>query len=234
MSKRFICLLFVILISSGLVIAGDIANFVNLGFSDDSEYFMFALFGIYSNTSKPFAEIYTVAVAENKFVNAGIKKEDYDVVVQPGQDGSGAFYTLLEKSESLSKQYKINHLNKGRLLYLLLNGDTPKSDINFRDFATGSQYSILLVQKVRGEGDKIEGAFHIQLTITGAGGEVRAHTIGLPGYYRSGVKEYKIKQVILGPDKKSLVFVIEKSVVTGTTKAGSTSIRYMVETMNSH
>jgi predicted secreted protein len=234
MSKRFICLLFIILISCGLAFAGDIANFVNLGFSDDSDYFMFALYGIYSDTSKPFAELYTVDVRENKFVTAGIKKETFEIAVQPGQDGSGAFYTLLEKSESLSKKYKINHLNKGRLLYLLLNGDTPKTDINFRDFATGNQYSISLVQKARGEGIMVEGAFHIQLTITGSDGEMRAHTIGIPGYYRSGVRDYKIKQVILGPDDLSVVFVIEKNVVSGTEKAQSTSVRYMVETLNTH
>ena len=35
--------------------AGDIAQFVNLGFSADSKYFMFGQYGVSETTSSPFA-----------------------------------------------------------------------------------------------------------------------------------------------------------------------------------
>jgi predicted secreted protein len=145
----------------------------------------------------------------------------------PGQDGSGAFYSLLTSNASLPRSYGINHLKTGRLVYLLLDGEVPKSHIEFRDFNTGNQYSINLVQMSSGEGKTVKASFHLQVTVVFSGGNVKAYTVGLPGYYRSGVKTYRIRQVILSPDEQSVVFVIEKEYPAGTGK----TIRYMVETV---
>jgi predicted secreted protein len=54
--------------------AGDAAVFQNLGFSPEGKYFMFAQYGVSEGSSLPYAEIYTVDVARNRFVPGGIKK----------------------------------------------------------------------------------------------------------------------------------------------------------------
>jgi predicted secreted protein len=227
MAKKGFPALILLFLCSGLLAAGDVASFVNLGFSDNSRYFMFSQYGIDDETEYPFAELYMVDVYANKFTLQGVKKEDYKADLMPGQDGSGAFYSLLTSNASLPRSYGINHLKTGRLVYLLLDGEVPKSHIEFRDFNTGNQYSINLVQMSSGEGKTVKASFHLQVTVVFSGGNVKAYTVGLPGYYRSGVKTYRIRQVILSPDEQSVVFVIEKEYPAGTGK----TIRYMVETV---
>ena len=60
-----------------------------------------------------------------------------------------------------------------------------------------------------------------------ADGSSREYTVGLPDYYRAGVKRYRIKQVFYSPDEESLVFVLEKEELDG----DGSDIRYMVETI---
>lgn len=227
MAKRFLLTTMLMSTLALCVVAGDIATFVNLGFSTDSDTFMFCEYGIDSRTSKPFAGLYVVDVDKNEFVPGGAIERSFDVEIQPGQDGSGAFYTALGDNVGLVERYEIRHLLQGRLVYLLVNGAVPKSHIEFRDFNTGNRYEINLVQMAIGEGKDVRAAFHIQLSVFRPNGDVDAHTIGLPGYYRKGVGTYRIKQVVLSPDERSVVFVVEKEYVSDRGK----TIRYMVETV---
>lgn len=228
MAKRYLLLSILIFLSALSVSAGDIATFVNLGFSEDSETFMFSQYGIDAETSQPFADLYVVDVPENDFVPGGVVRETFDHEITPGQDGSGALYTVLRSNVELIRQYDIDHLKKGRLVYLLVNGAVPKSHIEFRDFNTGNRYEINLVQMAIGEGPTARAAFHIQLTVYRPDGSVDARTVGLPGFYREGVSTYRIKQVVLAPDERSIVFVVEKESVA---ERGKT-LRYMVETVS--
>ena len=117
-------------------------------------------------------------------------------------------------------------MKPGRILYLLLNGDEPKASLSFRDFQSGSRYSVDLVQSSRGSGQNVEAAFHITLSLTRPSGVSTDYTLGRPGYYRDGVREYQIRSIYLSPDEGSLVFVIERE----ETDTGGPDIRYMVET----
>jgi predicted secreted protein len=207
--------------------AGDVATFVNLGFSEDSGYFMFGFYGVDGDTHRPFAETYTVDVKRNNFVPGGVAKSSFDETLQPGQDASGALYTLLEKNSSLVQKLRIKHLKQGRLLYILLNGDAIKDVLEFRDFNTQRQYSVQLIRNARGSGPQIRSAFHINLTIKRGDGAPRTYTLGLPDSYREKVMDYRIRQIFLSPDEKHLVCVIEKDQYSASGK----SVRYMVETV---
>lgn len=226
MRRRALVLLPLLLVISSYLCAGDVANFVNLGFSEDAETFMFGQYGIDSEESKPFAELYAVDVAENVFETDGVKRQTYDVELSPGMDGSGALYTILGDSASLVDRYEINHLTPGRIVYLLVNGEEPESSIDFRDFNTGNRFQVELVQSKRGSGNDVRAAFHIQLSVTFADGTVEARTVGLPNYYRDGVSQYRISHIYLGPNEQSLVFVVQKERLR---ESGKT-VRYMVET----
>jgi len=226
MRRRALVLLPLLLVIASHLCAGDVANFVNLGFSEDAETFMFGQYGIDSQESAPFAEIYAVDVKENVFETDGVRRETYDVDLSPGMDGSGALYTLLGESVSLVERYAVNHLVPGRIVYLLVNGEKPKSSIDFRDFNTGNRYQVELVQSRRGDGEDVRAAFHIQLSVTFADGTVDARTVGRPGYYRDGVSQYRITHIYLGPNEQSLVFVVQKETLLESGK----NVRYMVET----
>ena len=97
MQKRVI--LIGVLILSVLVplAAGDVANFVNLGFSEDSSVCMFGQYGVIDGEERPYAEIYTVNVHKNAFVPNGVTKKVFTDEVQPGQDGAGALFNLLHQ-----------------------------------------------------------------------------------------------------------------------------------------
>jgi predicted secreted protein len=227
MRNRVRIALVIFALTAHAAFAGDVATFVNLGFSSDSSIFMFAQYGIDGETSHPYAELYTVDVPENSFVRGGVHTRSFDVEPQPGQDGRGALYTVLEQQREQVSEYGVDHLQQGRLIYLLVNGEEPKSEISFRDFNTGNRFHVNLKQTAQGEGEDARASFHIQLSVNLADGGVEAHTVGRPGYQREGVLNYVIREIILAPDGRSLVFVVEK---TEQAEEGS-NIRYMVETV---
>ncbi len=221
---------FVLVIAAFPLNAGDIATFVNLGFSDESSFFMFGVYGTDADAGKPYAEIYTVDVKANKFITGGVKKESYAATLQPGQDASGALYNILEQSGPISKKYGVNHLKQGRLLYLLVNGEKTKETLEFRDFNGSTQYKVKLFQNRKDQNGQIRSAFHIELAATLKDGRTKTYTIGLPDFYREKVLEYRIRQILISPDEKNLVFLIEKDVDGPKGK----SIRYMVETVKAY
>ena len=229
--KKIMSFILLTVLFSTVIWAGDLAAYVNLGFSEDSRYFMFGQYGIDGSDSLPYAEVYTVDVHANTYTPGGVRKEKYDTPPQVGQNGLGALLNLLrtigESSSDTIGRYRIDHLKSGRLVYLLINGQTPKSEIEFRDFSSGNHYKVQLNQASFEAGGRISAAFHINLTVTDKAGNISAHTIGLPGYKRQDVKSYRIKQVVFSPDEKSLVFVIEKDMEN----EDGTDIRYMVETV---
>ena len=221
---------FSLLFAAGCVFSafsGDVATFVNLGFSEDSGHFMFGFHGIDGDTEKPYAEVYTVDVKANSFVSGGTAREAFEERLQPGQDSSGALYALLEKNTQLIQKYRIKHLRQGRLLYILLNGDSMKENLEFRDFNTQSRYSVQLAQRSTGSGAQVKSVFHITITIKQASGSSRSYTLGRPDYYREKVMGYRIRQIFLSPDERHLVCVVERDEYSPSGK----SVRYMVETV---
>lgn len=225
--NRFVLPLCLFLGFGSFALAGDSARFQNLGFSEDSRYFMFAQYGASEASGLPYAELYTVDVPNNRFVSGGSQKASYDTAIEPGNDGQGALFNLLEEALPLKKRHGIDHTRSGRLVYILLDGAEPQSEVEFRDFAEGRKYRITLNQASAGSGAEIRSSFHLVVTITESSGTMKSHTVGLPDYWRPGVERYRIKQVLLAPDDRSVVLVIEREERDG---AGS-NIRYMVETL---
>jgi predicted secreted protein len=207
--------------------AGDIASFQNLGFSEDGRYFVFGLYGATEGSLKLYAELYAVDVRANRFVQDGTRTAVYDEELEPGNNGIGALFTLFRASEDLIRRYNINHMRTGRLLYILVNGDEPKSHLEFRDFATGRRYEIDLIQSRTGTDKSVSSSFHINLTVKEQSGSEKYYTIGLPNYRRTGVRQYKIRRILLSPEGDALVFVVEKEEAFET----GANVRYMVETV---
>jgi predicted secreted protein len=215
---------------TAVLYAGDVATFVNLGFSEDSGTFVFGQYGIEEEGSSPYAEIYTVDVDRNEFVETGVLKKRYDDEVTPGQDGHGALMNLLHDYGPMKEKHSIDHLAKGRIVYLLIDGKEPKKRLEFRDFYRGDEYVLTLVQRQFGEGKNVRASFHINLSVTSKEGKTRTYTLGLPDYKRKGVESYRINRVLFSPDEKGLVCVVEKHMWA----PEGARIRYMVETVQTN
>ncbi|RPJ06075.1 MAG: DUF2259 domain-containing protein [Spirochaetaceae bacterium] len=226
MTRKAVLLATLLSFSAPILIAGDISRFMNLGFSDDSKYFMFGQYGIDASADTPYAQYFIIDVAKNSYVQGGTQSQTYTSKALPGNDGSGGLFMLLEKTYSTIQKYKINHLTTGRIVYVLIDGEKPQSELEFRDFTAGNLYSVKLSQNSTGSGTTVASSFSINVTVSGAGGTKTTYTIGRPDYTRKGIKEYRIKYVIIAPDGKSLVFVLERTEVG----AKGESVRYMVET----
>lgn len=216
----------VLLLCSTALFAGDIASFENLGFSADATTFAFAQYGVDDDTSHAFAELYVVDVADNAFVANGSYVETFDALLVPGQDGRGALYSVLADARPTLTHHEVDHMAVGRPVYILIDGDEPKSHLAFRDFGTGSRYEIDLLQSSRGSGTEVRASFHIVMTVTRSDGESISKTIGRPSYFREGVGSYRIVQILLAPDNRSIVFVVEKRIPTD----DGFDVRFMVET----
>ena len=223
MRRIVVCLIILVFINTGLF-AGDIANFVNLGFSGNSEYFMFAQYGVAEN--EIYSEIYTVNVKKNTFVKEGLIKKQFTQAVTSQEDGTGALYSTVADISGFASKNGINFISKGRCLYLNINGDSGKA-VNFRDFKTGKNYDVQLSQNVGGSGESATSSFGITLSVNDKAGRKLDYRIGNPAYTRKGISDYKVKRVILSPDEKGLVFVIEKKVEN----PDGVSVRYMIETL---
>ena len=217
-----------LLLGVAVLHAGDIASFANLGFSDDSRYCMFGFYGIDEENLNQYAELYVVDVQRNQFAPGGAKQSTYTVPPEPGQNGFGGLMTLYRDSIPAFASYKVNHLKSGRLLYLLVNGASPKSAISFRDFQAGRGYEIELIQAKQASGETVSASFHINLTVTDSKNGRRSYVVGIPGFHRTGVSSYRIWQILSAPNDSALVFVIEKE---ERGKSGL-NIRYMVETVS--
>jgi predicted secreted protein len=216
-----------ILLVAAAAWSGDVAQFDNLGFSSDGRYFMFGQHGILEKTSYPYAEIYIVDVPANAFVPQGTKKVSYTKAVDPGSTGLGALLNALDDMSAQKRQFRIDHLVTGRLLYLLVDGVNPAETLEFRDFQAGTRYAVTLVQTPGAKDGEPAAAFSLKVTVTGRDGKARDVAVGNPGLQRAGVRTYRVKQVVLGPDGAALVFVIQKEELEGQ----SVNVRSMVETV---
>jgi predicted secreted protein len=223
---------FLVVHSFSFLYAGDVAAFVDMGFSADGKVYMFAQYGVQAGTLRPWAELFAVDVARNNFVSEGRQRYIHDDAVVSGQDGAGALYLLISENTFPAKKYGINFLTHGRLLYVSPDNGVPSSPddpIEFRDFVGGSNYKAVLVQQVTGSGSSLTSSFYIDFERVAKDGSRKSYVAGSPQVKRPLAAEYRVWKIILDPRQESVVFVIEQKIQN---EAGSGyDIRYMVETL---
>jgi predicted secreted protein len=230
MAKRLALVWLMILLAAFGASAGDIAQFANLGFSPDSKHFMFGQYGTLEKGSAAWAEVYIVDVAKNAFVPKGIKRLTSGQPLEPGASPLGALLNAVADLVPQKKQYRIDHLVPGRLLYVLVDGAPASDTLEFRDFPSGRAYKIALTQTSAVKANVPSSSFHLAITVTDREGKARSFAAGDFSYRRSGVKSYAIKQIVVAPDGSSLVFIIQREEQDG----NGSNIRYMVETLRTN
>jgi predicted secreted protein len=223
MAKRFALVWALVAILSTAAFAGDVAQFVNLGFSPDSRYFMFGQYGILEKGSTAWASSWIVDVPANAFAPRTARQFTSAKPVEPGASPLGALLEVSCDNASAKKQYHIDHLLTGRLLYVLVDGAEASDALEFRDFPSGRSYKVSLAQTPSDGG----ASFGLTISVTGKDGKETTIKAGNPALKRPGVKAYHVKQIILAPDGVSLVFLVQKEEQDTT----GYNIRYMVETV---
>ena len=227
--KKILAVLIMVFCPVAMMWAGDTAVFADLGFSPDGKIYMFAQYGVQSDTLRQWAELYIVDVANNSFVSDGRLSYVHPQPVKSGQDGSGALYHLLTKNVRLADQYKVDFLSQGRPLYISIDEPAapPSVNIEFRDFDAGAAYKASIISSVEGSSALLRSSFYINLERTARNGTVKTYRVGTPQVKRPGIASYRIQKAVIAPQEGSMILVIEMKKHSGSTY----DIRYMIEAL---
>jgi predicted secreted protein len=225
--RKILLIISLIFFISAALPAGDVASFIDMGFSPDGRIYMFGQYGVLSPGLKPWAEIYIVDVLTNNFVPNGKIVYTHDSPILAGQDGSGVFYKLVANNSALTGRYNINFQNQGLPLYISRDENPPSNGerIEFRDFLSGSAYKAELVPYKEGNGQNIRSSFYINLECKAQNGHIKNYTIGNPQIKRQKIETYNINRVLIDSRGESIIFIIEMKRVSGS----GYDIRYMAE-----
>ncbi len=205
--------------------AGDVASFVNLGFSADGGAFAFGQYGVRDGEFRAYADVFCVDVAKNDFIPGG--KFSVPPPSTADKDGKAAFGALQDSSAGFIRKVGIDAANQGRALYVQAEDEPKLRKIEFRDFETARAFTVVTHTLTEGSGTSVKSSFYLIVEVTGADGKSARYTVGLPGLKRKGVSDYLVRRIITDGSGKSLVFVVEKEQAD----RNGASIRFMVETL---
>lgn len=223
--RKTVCVL-LCLITAVFVYAGDVANFVDVGFSPDGSKFVFGQHGITDGDFRAYADIYCIDVPTNRYIPGGVFSKEPSAATA-GKDGSAVFSTLRESIAEYLKKLAVDGSIPGRPLYVQAREEPRPETLEFRDFETGRLYTVTMHSRTEGSGASVKSSFYLVVKIVHPDGKTDHHTVGLPGYRRKGIREYRIRRVVSDTSGNAVVFVVEKIAYSRT----GDSIRYMVETL---
>ena len=229
--KKILNLALIFALSITSLFAGDVASFVDCGFTADGKYYVFGQYGKIDKKFQGWAEIYQVDIAANDYVDAGVFKTKPSSVTAD-KSGKEVYEALEAKSYYYMKDFKTSPANADHVLYILEDINKKGTDeIKFTDFR-GSDiekpdtYTINLVPTITGKGKNVKSSFYINVVKTDAKGNVlMTKKVGSPDIVRKGVSNYKIERIFCDNSEKNLIFVVEKMFEDD----AGISIRYMVE-----
>lgn len=212
--------------------AGDSAVLVDNGFSADGNYYIFGQYGKIDKKFQGWAEIYTVDVLKNDYVDNEVYRVKPSAVTFD-KTGKEVYESLAGKNYLSIKKYNCAQNSPEQILYIREEEKkTGTDEIEFKDFISSvsddqAYYKVVLVPTVYGEGINVKSSFYIDIEKLDSKGAVLAsQKIGNPGITRKGVKNYKIERIVCDKTGKKLVFIVEKTMEDKT----GINIRYMIET----
>ena len=212
--------------------AGDSAVLVDNGFSADGNYYIFGQYGKIDKKFQGWAEIYTVDVLKNDYVDNEVYRVKPSAVTFD-KTGKEVYESLAGKNYLSIKKYNCAQNAPEQILYIREEEKKAGTDeIEFKDFISSvsddqAYYKVVLVPTVSGEGINVKSSFYIDIEKLDSKGAVLAsQKIGNPGITRKGVKNYKIERIVCDKTGKKLVFIVEKTMEDKT----GINIRYMIET----
>ena len=229
--KKIGLILIAFLATSLNLFAGDVATFVDGGFSADGKYYVFGQYGKTDKKFQGWADIYQVDIAKNDYVDGGVFKIKPSAVTSD-KTGLEVYESLEAKNYYYLSKLKCEKPNMDHVLYILDDvNKTGTDEIVFTDFRNSDienqdTYHIKLIPTVNGSGKNVKSSFYINLEKRDCNGNVIASKkVGSPDIVRKGVYNYKIERIICDKSEKNLIFIVEKMMEDD----AGVSIRYMVE-----
>lgn len=219
--RKFYTIIVMAVFTAAAVYAGDIANFVNLGFSSDGSKFAFGQYGLQDKTYRAYAEIYAVDVAANTFLPNGIFRTSPSKQTE-GKESKSTFLALQNRAQVPLSKWNISETRQGRILYAQTESTEGNQTLFFRDFQTSDEYTVVLNTTQK---SKTESSFYLTVEKTKPNGTKVKKDVGRPDYVRSGVKNYAVKKILMDDSSRAIIFIIEKKEYS----AAGDSFRYMVE-----
>lgn len=211
--------------------AGDSAVLVDNGFSADGNYYIFGQYGKVDKSFQGWAEIYTVDVIANDYVDNEVYKIKPSAVTFD-KTGKEVYESLAGKSYFTTKKYGCTPNEPNQILYIREEEKKSGTDeIVFQDFTSSVSadkafYHVKLYPSVSGYGTNVKSSFYINIEKQDSNGNVLARqTIGNPSILRKGVKAYKIERIVCDKSGRNMVCIVEKTMEDKT----GINIRYMVE-----
>ena len=201
--------------------AGDVATFVDKGFSEDGKYYVFGQYGRTDKKYQGWAEIYQVDIAKNDWVDGGVFKIN-PTAVTADKAGVDVYESLEGKNYYYLRNLKCKTANADQVLYILDDVNKTGTD----EIVFTNTFHIQLVPTINGKGKNVKSSFYIWVEKKDADGNTISKTkVGSPDVVRSGISNYKIERIMCDPSQTNFIFVIEKIQEDDT----GISIRYMVE-----
>ncbi len=219
-------------IATTYIMAGDVASFMDEGFSADGKLYVFGQYGTTDSSKQGYAEIYTVNIAENDYVDEGLFETPASSKTS-GKNGHTVYTDLRSASSRYLNALKLESVGIDNTLYIKSGAKSASDTISITDFesagSSGAQtYDISLKPWYSGSTASSQSSFFITVEKKDANGALlEKQVIGNPDIKRRGVVGYSIERILKSPDGKSFIFIIEKTLATSSGK----SIRYMVETL---
>jgi predicted secreted protein len=215
------------LLFAGTLRAGDVASFVDLGFSQDGKIYMFAEYGVDERSLRPWSELYIIDVERNDFVPDGRFSYKHDEPAALGQDGSAALLRIISYNNKTIQKYRSNFMRQGIPLFISLEDvrNPGGQAIDFRDFERGARYGAELKSVIHD--GAVRSSFYIIFNSRDRYNLEKKYRVGNPDVKRSGVTSYSIKKAIVNPERTSMILVIEMTLLNG----DGADIRYMVEAL---
>ena len=163
MKKLFACAIS-LLFCCTLLSAGDVATFVDKGFSADGKYYVFGQYGRTDKKYQGWAEIFQVDIAKNDWVDGGVFRIK-PTAVTADKAGIDVYNALEGKNFYYLRDLKCTIANPDQVLYIL--DDVNKSgtdEIVFTDFNNSTidnpnTFHIQLVPTINGKGKNVKSSF---------------------------------------------------------------------------
>lgn len=213
------------------VFAGDVASFVDKGFSEDGKSYVFAQYGRTDKKFQGWAEIYQVDIEKNEFVSGGVFRTKPSAVTSD-KSGKEVFEALEKKCAYYFKNMKLKTADADHVLYICEDAAKTGTDvIEFKDFQNSDSenaviYNVKLVPTITGKGKSVKSSFYINVEKKdGDGNVISSFKVGNPDVERKGISGYKIERILCDNSEKNLIFIVEKIMEDDT----GISVRYMIE-----
>ncbi|MGL4986234.1 MAG: DUF2259 domain-containing protein [Treponemataceae bacterium] len=220
-----------------LSFAGDVAQFVDLGFSADGNYYAFAQHGLQDNTFRAYAEIQIIDVKRNDYLQGGILKMGPSAATR-GRKPAAVYYELFENNAYFLSKTGILKKQTAEPIYMLAPNANPyeKSIIEFRDFphtqdeGYETTYLIHLDEKVQGTGKNAMSSYSLIIEQRNEDNIVLSRTnVGSNRFKRPGIVGYRIYRILASPNGGGNIAVVLEQLVSD---ENGISVRYMVEAIS--